>query len=71
MVYFRLCIENEPNDHQVLYNLIYCIDNLKLFKEGIKILNIILDKDPYNELIWLELGKQYLKLKNKKSFKFI
>ena len=67
MVYFRLCIENEPNDHQVLYNLIYCIDNLKCHKKGIKILNIILDKDPYNELIWLELGKQHLKLKNNRK----
>ena len=64
MFYFRLCIENEPNDHQVLYNLIYCIDNLKLFKEGVKILRGILEKDPYNELVWLELGKLYLKLKN-------
>ena len=64
MIYFRLCIENEPNDHQVLYNLIYCIDNLKSFKEGVKILNEILEKDPYNELIWLELGKLHLKLKN-------
>ena len=64
MIYFRLCIENEPNDHQVLYNLIYCIDNLKLFKEGVKILRGILEKDPYNELVWLELGKLYLKLKN-------
>jgi len=64
MVYFRLCIENEPSDHQILYNLIYCIDNLKSFKEGVKILNEILEKDPYNELVWLELGKLYLQLKN-------
>ncbi len=64
MVYFRLCIENEPNDHQILYNLIYCIDNLKSFKEGVKILNEILEKDPYNELVWLELGKLHLELKN-------
>ena len=32
MNYFRLCIEKEPNDHQILYNLIYCIDNLKCHK---------------------------------------
>ena len=63
MIYFRLCIENEPDDHQVLYNLIYCIDNLKCFSEGIIILNKILEIDPYNELIWLELGKLYLEVK--------
>tara|TARA_B100001057_G_scaffold221322_1_gene221749 strand:- start:1464 stop:2822 length:1359 start_codon:yes stop_codon:yes gene_type:complete len=64
MINFRLCIENEPNDHQVLYNLIYCIYNLKSFKEGVEILNEILEKDPYNELVWLELGKLHLELKN-------
>ena len=70
MFYFTLCIKNEPNDHQVLYNLIYCIDNLKSFEKGIKILNEILEKDPYNELVWLELGKLYLELKNfKKALK--
>ena len=67
MNYFRLCIENEPNDHQILYNLIYCIDNLKCFKDGVKILNQILDKDPYNELVWLELGKLNLELNKTKN----
>ena len=67
MIYFKLCIENEPNDHQVLYSLIYCIDNLRCHKKGIKILNSIIEKDPYNELLWLELGKQYLELKKHKK----
>ncbi len=67
MVYFKLCIENEPSDHQILYNLIYCIDNLKLHKEAVEILNEILEKDPYNELVWLELGKQYLELNDNKN----
>ena len=67
MIYFRLCIENEPNDHQVLYNLIYCIDNLKSYSEGINILTEILERDPYNELIWLELGKLYLEIKDLKK----
>ena len=63
LTYFKLCAKNEPTDHQILYNLIYCIDNLKCHEEGLEILNEILDKDPYNELIWLELGKQYLQIK--------
>ena len=67
MTYFKLCVENEPSDHQVLYNLVYCIDNLKSHKIGIKILNEIIEKDPYNELVWLELGKQYLEIKNYKK----
>ena len=67
MIYFKLCMKNEPNDHQVLYNLIYCIDNLNCHKEGIKILNDVLEKDPYNELVWLEVGKLYLHVKNKKK----
>ena len=65
MIYFELCMKNEPNDHQVLYNLIYCIDNLSCHKEGVKILNDVLEKDPYNELVWLEVGKLYLHVKNK------
>lgn len=67
LIYFKLCVENEPADHQILYNLIYCIDNLKCHKKGIEILNEILEKDPYNEVIWLELGKQYLQQGNNKK----
>ena len=33
LVYFKLCIKNEPNDHQILYNLIYCIDNVGCIKK--------------------------------------
>ena len=58
-------LKNEPNDHQILYNLIYCIDNIGCHKEGVKILSEVLEKDPYNELVWLELGKLYLQINNK------
>lgn len=58
--YFRRCIEAEPEDFQVLYNLLFCLEYLKAHDEAIEILNGILETNPYNEIAWLEVGKQYL-----------
>lgn len=60
--YFRLCIEEEADDFQILYNLLFCLDYLKAHQEALEILNNILEKNPYNEIAWLESGKQYLNL---------
>ena len=38
-----------------------------MFQGWCKILNQILDKDPYNELVWLELGKLNLELNKTKD----
>lgn len=65
--YFRKCIEQDPEDYQVLYNLLYCLESLKENEEAIEVLNKILEYSPYNEIAWLESGKQYLKLGKKEE----
>lgn len=60
--YFKRCITSDPDDYQVLYNLLYCLDFLKENSEAIEILNQLLEYNPYNEIAWLEMGKQYLQL---------
>ena len=65
--YFNFCLKIDINDYQSLYNVLYCYDELKEFNNSIALLNSILEKKPYNEIAWFELGKQYLKLKKNKE----
>jgi len=65
--YFRLCIEEDPEDYQILYNLLFCLDYLKANREALDILNIVLEANPYNEIAWLESGKQYMILDQKEE----
>ena len=65
--YFRRCIEEDPDDFQVLYNLLFCLEYLKAHEEAVEILNNLLEKNPYNEIAWLEVGKQYLQLNKKEA----
>jgi len=61
--YFMKCVEVDQNDYSALYNMIYCFDFLDQNKEAIDFLNIFLDKNPYCEVAWHQLGKQYFALK--------
>ena len=65
--FFKLCIEKDPDDYQVLYNLLFCLDYLKEHHEAIRILNQTLEFNPYNEIAWIEMGKQYLFLDKKEE----
>ena len=65
--YFRLCIEEDPEDYQMLYNLLFCLDYLKANREALDVLNKVLETNPYNEIAWLESGKQYLILDQKEE----
>ena len=65
--YFRLCIEEDPEDYQMMYNLLFCLDYLKANHEALEVLNIVLEINPYNEIAWLESGKQYLTLNQKEE----
>ena len=60
--YFKLALEEDPEDYQVLYNLLYCFEYQRSYEEAIKVLNSVLEKNPYNEIAWHEIGKQYLNL---------
>ena len=41
------------------------MEYLKAHDEAIEILNGILETNPYNEIAWLEVGKQYLQQEKK------
>ena len=61
--YFMKCLEEDLQDYSSLYNIIYCFEFLNQTKDAIEYLNIFLDKNPYCEVAWHQLGKQYFILK--------
>lgn len=66
-VFFMKCLEEDIDDYSALYNVIYCFDYLEQHHEAIDYLNVFLDKNPYCEVAWHQLGKQYLTLKKHKK----
>ena len=72
--YFQLCLNEDPLDYQSLYNLLHSFDQLNDSSGAIETLNSILEKDPYCEIAWHQLGKIYCNLKKYKeaisSFEF-
>ncbi len=66
-VNFMHCLENDDNDYSALYNVIYCFDFLDQNTEAIEFLNLYLENNPYCEVAWHQLGKQYFALKDYKK----
>ncbi|MDC1198182.1 tetratricopeptide repeat protein, partial [Algibacter sp.] len=62
--YFIKCLESDTNDYSALYNIIYCFEFLNQNDDAISYLNLFLDKSPYCEVAWHQLGKQYCTLKD-------
>ena len=60
-------MEKDPNDYQALYNLLHIFEQLSEEDESINFLNSILEKNPYCEVAWHQLGKIYLKKGNHKE----
>lgn len=65
--YFMKCLEEDIEDYSALYNVIYCFEFLNQVEEAIDYLNLFLDKNPYCEVAWHQLGKQYYTKKNYKK----
>ena len=61
---FMRCLEADDQDYSALYNVIYCFDFLEQHEEAIDYLNMFLDKNPYCEVAWHQVGKQYFDLKD-------
>lgn len=57
--YFMKCIELDIDDYSSLYNVIYCFEFLEDIDGAINYLNEYIDKNPYSEVAWHQLGKQY------------
>jgi len=66
-IYFMKCLEADLEDYSALYNVVYCFEYLQQNEEAISYLNIFLDKNPYCEVAWHQLGKQYFHLKKYKK----
>ena len=65
--YFMKCLENDKEDFSALYNIIYCFDYLEQHEEAILYLNDFLNSNPYCEVAWHQVGKQYAMLKDYKK----
>lgn len=62
--YFLKCLEADYEDYSALYNAMYCFDFLEQSNEAIDYLNTYLEKNPYCEVAWHQLGKQYYNTKD-------
>lgn len=62
--YFIKCLELDNEDYSALYNIIYCFDFLDLNSEAVDFLNLYLNNNPYSEVAWHQLGRQYFTLKD-------
>ena len=56
---FMKCVAFDEHDYSSLYNVIYCFEFLEDFDGAIYYLNDYLDRNPYCEVAWHQLGKQY------------
>ncbi|WP_353778322.1 tetratricopeptide repeat protein [Winogradskyella sp. 3972H.M.0a.05] len=65
--YFTKCLELDLTDYSALYNIIYCFDFMDKNEDAINFLNRYLDSNPYCEVAWHQLGKQYFAIKSYKK----
>lgn len=63
---FIQCVALDNQDYSSLYNIIYCFEFLEDFDGAITYLNTYLENNPYSEVAWHQLGKQYF---SKKMYK--
>jgi tetratricopeptide (TPR) repeat protein len=60
---FMHCLDLDPEDYTSLYNLIFCFEYLEDTNGAITYLNNYLDSNPYSQIAWHQLGKQYYGIK--------
>ena len=61
---FIKCLEEDSDDQASLYNVVYCYEFLDQNEEAILYLNQYIDKNPYSEIAWHQLGRLHYGLKN-------
>jgi tetratricopeptide (TPR) repeat protein len=54
---FIKCLEEDPEEQSSLYNVIYCFEFLEQNEEAIVFLTKYIDKNPYSEIAWHQLGR--------------
>lgn len=61
---FIKCLEEDSDDQASLYNVVYCYEFLDQNEEAILYLNQYIDKNPYSEIAWHQLGRLHYGMKN-------
>ena len=61
--HFSECLTIDIEDYAALYNIIYCYDMLDENEKAIQFLTSYIDENPYSEIAWHQLGRQYIALK--------
>ncbi len=56
---FMICVAYDPHDYASLYNVVYCFEFLDDYDGAIEYLNNYLETNPYCQVAWHQLGKQY------------
>lgn len=56
---FAKCLDVEFDDYSSLYNIIYCFDMEQKHHEAVDYLLEYIDKEPFCEIAWHQLGRQY------------
>lgn len=54
---FIKCLEEDFEDQSALYNVVYCFEFLDQNVEAIAYLNEYIDKNPYSEIAWHQMGR--------------
>ena len=65
--FFKNCVTDNPQDYSALYNLLYSYDQLNKIDESIRVLNEVLEIDPYSEVAWHQLGLVLIKKGHQKE----
>jgi len=63
-LYFEYSLKDSPDDFAALFNVVYCFDMEKQADLAIKFLTEFTDENPYSEIGWHQLGRQYYNIKN-------
>ncbi len=61
---FLKCIEADIEDQSALYNVVYCFEFLDQNEAAIDFLMTYIDKNPYSEIAWHQIGRLQYGLKN-------
>ncbi len=61
---FSKCLALDCEDYSSLYNIIYCYDMEELHSEAVSFLLSYIDINPYSEIAWHQLGRQYIVLQD-------
>ena len=64
---FAKCLDVEYDNYSSLYNVIYCYEMMDQHEEAIQYLIGHIDKDPYSEVAWHQLGRQYIYIEEYKK----